>query len=325
VNGTIEPARYVDLGIDTAFPWAVALAPDRKSAAVGTAQGIIHIVDLATREHKVLKIPAEKNPGVITSVEFGERSDSLLVTAQNDEAWLFNTSTGPPVQVFGQHGQPFQASFAVDGRRFATASSDGAVRLWEAGRVTAPPFVLRGHDGPVYSVQFTPDGESLMSAASDGTVKIWSVESALHPTIDRINTRPTAVNSVDDKNQEIRVTSAEGFTVVVHNGARSHLALFGPINHKVPISEWGEKISNWQSASFNERLEAGKAIKSIVAVSATGETYSWPHFKDLSTLTKYAKEQIPYSGQERLKLSERELCKLDLLKDKEKCSSSDRN
>jgi WD40 repeat protein len=57
----------------------------------------------------------------------------------------------------------------------ATASDDGAARVWTAagGQVS----IERGHRGSVASVAFDPGGEILATAGSDGTVRIWDVAS----------------------------------------------------------------------------------------------------------------------------------------------------
>ena len=77
------------------------------------------------------------------------------------------------ISVAGHQSSVNALAFERHGRRLASASSDGVVRIWEAGRRDPQPIDLAGHKSWVWSVAFLPDGDRLVSAGEDRAVRTW--------------------------------------------------------------------------------------------------------------------------------------------------------
>jgi WD40 repeat protein len=72
----------------------------------------------------------------------------------------------------GHTKEVFSVAWSPDGKRLATASSDGTAKVWDAvgGREL---LTLKGHTDSVFSVAWSPDGKRLATASFDRTVKVW--------------------------------------------------------------------------------------------------------------------------------------------------------
>ena len=60
--------------------------------------------------------------------------------------------------------------------RFAAASHDWKVTLWDARQPSAPLQVLEGHENAVQSLAYAPQQLLLASGSADKTVRVWSLD-----------------------------------------------------------------------------------------------------------------------------------------------------
>ncbi|MCZ7595845.1 MAG: serine/threonine protein kinase [Hyphomicrobium sp.] len=67
-------------------------------------------------------------------------------------------------------------AFTGDPDRFATASHDWKVTLWDARQAAAPLQVLDGHENAVQSLAYSPQQLLLASGSADKTVRVWSLD-----------------------------------------------------------------------------------------------------------------------------------------------------
>jgi WD40 repeat protein/serine/threonine protein kinase len=103
------------------------------------------------------------------------RPRARLATGSGDgTAMVWDLATGQTLfePIEAHSGFVYGVAFAPDGRRFATAGSEGAVKLWD-GETGHDVLTLKGPGGALLAVAFSPDGSQLAAAGADGTVRIW--------------------------------------------------------------------------------------------------------------------------------------------------------
>ncbi|XP_043919457.1 WD repeat-containing protein 1 [Protopterus annectens] len=116
---------------------------------------------------------------VINSVDIKQSRPYRLVTGADDNCAAF--FEGPPFKfksTFSDHSRFVNCvRFSPDGNRFATASADGQIFVYD-GKTGEKVSALGGskaHDGGIYAICWSPDSTSLISASGDKTVKLWDV------------------------------------------------------------------------------------------------------------------------------------------------------
>jgi WD40 repeat protein len=67
-------------------------------------------------------------------------------------------------------------AFTGDPNRFATASHDWKVTLWDARQAAAPLQVLDGHENSVQTLAYSPQALLLASGSADKTIRLWNLD-----------------------------------------------------------------------------------------------------------------------------------------------------
>jgi len=154
---------------------------------------------------------------------------------------------------------------------FATASSDGAIRLWDlADGSLIYTFARRrlrgeGHSAAVTNVQFHPDGRALYSASDDGSVKEWdALEHQLMNTLPSKGWTPTAL-----------AVSPDGTTLISANS--------------------DGRIALWDIASLSVvgQLTQHQTRVNALAISKAGHLLASAGEDDTVRLWRYSSGQMP--------------------------------
>jgi WD40 repeat protein/tRNA A-37 threonylcarbamoyl transferase component Bud32 len=101
----------------------------------------------------------------------------LLAAATSGRAVvLLDPATLAPRLLRGHRDQVLTVAFAPDGRRLASGSLDGELRLWDAERAE-PLWAIRAHEQRIHGLAFQPGGELVATVSGDGTVRLWDAAS----------------------------------------------------------------------------------------------------------------------------------------------------
>jgi WD40 repeat protein len=146
---------------------SLAFFPDGKTLAVGSDDGV-DLVDLGSGTRRAM-LEASASDVVVTP------DGATIVTASGPELRTWDAS-GQSVQVIKSLGEPGTTlAISPDGRRLATGSEDGTIKIWDVARGTLLQ-TLHGHEGAVTAVAYSKDGALLASTGHDGAVQLWSID-----------------------------------------------------------------------------------------------------------------------------------------------------
>ena len=148
-----------------------------------------------------------KNPQSITfsaDGQFAVGGD----TDKNTRIWDAETGQTVAILETSDTDTTLRTTFSPDGRQVLTASSIGALRLWD---VSTRKEIRRfnGHERPVIDVAFTADGRHVVSASIDRSLRLW--ETASGRELARIHAQTRRFNQL--------AVSPDGRYVIAGGGA----------------------------------------------------------------------------------------------------------
>jgi WD40 repeat protein/serine/threonine protein kinase len=156
-RGSISGAAYSDDG--------------RRIVTTG-ADGAMKVWDA---EHRNLVRTIELDDGPATSLALS--GGRALTGHANGKVVLWDIDRAEKIaSVQRNEANIWAVAFTGDPYRFATASHDWKVTLWDARQAAAPLQVLDGHENSVQSLAYSPQRLLLASGSADRTVRVWDLD-----------------------------------------------------------------------------------------------------------------------------------------------------
>lgn len=156
-------------------PEAVAFAPTEQMFAAAWPDAPIKVYDHTGGLVQTLP----HSQANITALTFSDAGKYLLAGSLDHHLglWDLTSDTPQPLILRGHQAAITAVSLDADGSLAATASKDGALRLWHTEDQSAT--ILRTGGDPISAVKIAPDGQSLVSGDTRGVVTLWPIARAL--------------------------------------------------------------------------------------------------------------------------------------------------
>ncbi|MEO6888984.1 MAG: NB-ARC domain-containing protein, partial [Ktedonobacteraceae bacterium] len=170
---------------------AIALSPNGKYLAAGTASGVIRLWD-ATNSMPLATYHSHKD--WVRTVAFSPDSRLLASGSDDTSIWLWDVQAGHGIRRLDGHEHRVRSVvFSPDSHLLASGSDDTTLRLWDLATYDNVK-ILKRHELRVRSVAFSPDGRLLASGSDDKTILLWEVQTGRY--IQRLEGHRHRVRSV---------------------------------------------------------------------------------------------------------------------------------
>ena len=154
------------------FVMSVAMAPDGRHVACGTAEGGVYVLDV---EAKLVTQRFEGHSANVRALAFSADGAHLITGADDAHVNLYELSTGLQVASMPGHASwVLGVAAAPDGSVIASCSADKSVRIWDVGTRQSLQVIADAHTEQAWGVAFDPNNPNrLVSVGDDKALRLY--------------------------------------------------------------------------------------------------------------------------------------------------------
>ncbi len=150
---------------------AVRFLKDNRTVASAGLQREVFLWEATTGQ----TLQTLENPGLTSFVAVSPNGKFVATGGDGEEVQIWDVTARAVTLKLGPHRKPLTGlEFSSDGRRVASSSLDGLLRIWDA-RTGELLRQISGEGGFVRAMAFSPDSRTLVTVVSQG----WFVEPAM--------------------------------------------------------------------------------------------------------------------------------------------------
>ena len=184
-----------------------------------------------------------------------------LVTADN-RVLLHNLarSNSELVALSGHEGTIEGVSFAADGKRVATASADGSVRVWQLPSSVADPTILQA-ESAAEAAAIAPNWQWAVMSNADGKLRLWNLEEA--------SQKPTMLSGYAGTVEKAQFSGDGRWLAVIVSPVRNAAAMYlwdlrNPRRAPAALAERDKQIDNLAFSRDGKWLAAGSGLGRVL-------------------------------------------------------------